>query len=305
MIKIRVLIGTATCALALSGCAARADQPVAVTAPVVAAAATGPALWQVADEDTTIYLLGTVHALPANVEWFRGPIATALGASGEVVTELPKGAVSDPAAQQMIMGMAMLPPEKSLRDMLSAEQRTSYEAALGGLGLPPAAFDRFEPWFAGMTLTMLPLMKSGYTIDSGVEQVVEAKAVAGVSRAGLETVEFQMGLFDELPQESQVAFLMSSVDNIDQIVPLLNAMVAAWQVGDAEKLAALMNASMTDPVLAERLLYARNRTWAAWIDERLDRPGTVFVAVGAGHLAGKMSVQNYLTERGLATTRVQ
>lgn len=291
---------TCSVALALGGCA-HAGAPIAAAPPPPQ----GPALWQVADEDTTIYLLGTVHALPANVDWFKGPIATALGASGELVTELPRGAVGDPASQRMIMGMAVLPPEKSLRDMLNPAQRASYEAALGKVGLPPAAFDRFEPWFAGMTLTMLPLLQNGYTTDSGVEQVVEAKAVAGAERDALETLEFQMKLFDELPPESQIAFLMATADNIDQVVPTLNAMVAAWQVGDAGKLAALMNAGMTDPVLAERLLYARNREWAAWIDERLDRPGTVFIAVGAGHLAGRMSVQDYLAERGLKPARVQ
>lgn len=273
--------------------------------PAAPPPAAGPALWQVADADTTIYLLGTVHALPEAVEWYKGPIATALGASGEVVTELPRGAVADPTSQQTIMGMAALPPGKNLRDMLSPAQRASYEAALGKLGLPPAAFDRFEPWFAAMRLTMLPLLKNGYTIDSGVEQVVEAKAVAGAERGALETLAFQMAMFDELPPESQIAFLMSTAENIDAVVPTLNAMVEAWRVGDAEKLAALMNAGMTDPVLAERLLYARNQKWAAWIDERLDRPGTVFVAVGAGHLAGARSVQDYLAERGLTAARVQ
>ena len=73
---------------------------------------------------------------------------------------------------------------------------------------------------------------------------------------------------------------------------------------DAE-LAALLNEGLTDPVLAKALLYDRNERWAEWIDTRLDEPGTVFVAVGAGHLAGAMSVQDYLTGRGLAVTRVQ
>ena len=48
----------------------------------------GPALWKVADADTTIYLFGTVHALPQGKEWFDGRIERAFDASDEMVTEV-------------------------------------------------------------------------------------------------------------------------------------------------------------------------------------------------------------------------
>ena len=70
----------------------------------------------------------------------------------------------------------MLPEGKNLRDMLSAGQRTAYEAALAKLKMPPQAFDRLEPWFAGLTLSVIPLIQSGYKTDSGVEKVLEGKA---------------------------------------------------------------------------------------------------------------------------------
>ena len=66
-----------------------------------------------------------------------------------------------------------------------------------------------------------------------------------------------------------------------------------------------MNRSLTDPALAKALLYDRNANWAECIDERLDTPGTVFIAVGAGHLAGEKSVQDYLAGRDIAVTRIQ
>jgi hypothetical protein len=53
------------------------------------------------------------------------------------------------------------------------------------------------------------------------------------------------------------------------------------------------------------LLTRRNARWAEWIDARLDRPGTVFLAVGAGHLAGRDSVQAMLEKRGIKAKRVQ
>lgn len=288
--------------LALSACAG-AGTEVASAAPT-AVAPPGPALWKVSDADTTIYLFGTVHVLPETTQWYEGRVATALAASDAIVTELPPSVMSDPAAQQTIMGMAMLPPEKSLRAMLSAEQRATYEAALAKLKLPPAAFDRFEPWFAAMTLSVLPLMQNGYKIDQGAEKVLESKAGA-IERGAVETLDSQMKLFDELPEDAQIKFLTATAENIDKVVPQLNDIVAAWSAGDADKLAELMNAAMDDPALAERLLYARNRNWAQWIDDRLDRPGTVFMAVGAGHLAGKQSVQYVLSQRGIKSVRVK
>jgi uncharacterized protein YbaP (TraB family) len=85
----------------------------------------------------------------------------------------------------------------------------------------------------------------------------------------------------------------------------LRDIVEAWKKGDAETLAKLMNEEDDAPELMELLLHNRNRTWANWIKARMDRPGTVFLAVGAGHLAGKGSVQQELATKGIASTRIQ
>ena len=52
------------------------------------------------------------------------------------------------------------------------------------------------------------------------------------------------------------------------------------------------------------LLFNRNANWAKWIKARLDNPGTVFIAVGAGHLAGPKDVQDQLETLGIKTQRV-
>ncbi|MEC7889783.1 MAG: TraB/GumN family protein, partial [Pseudomonadota bacterium] len=194
-------------ALLLQGCAAYSQENVA-TAPVAdGRTGDGPGLWKVADEDTTIYLFGTVHALPDSVDWYQGPIESALAETQELVTEIPSSETQDPASQQMVMSKAILPADQSLREMLSDSDRTTYEAALTKLDMPPAAFDRFEPWFAGMTLSVLPLIKAGYSAESGVEAKLEQLAPASAARGALETMEWQIGLFDSLPKESQTAFL--------------------------------------------------------------------------------------------------
>ena len=265
----------------------------------------GPALWKVADEDTTIYLFGTVHALPKDVDWYKGNVADALASSDILVTELMNTPEMAGKMQSIIISTGMLPADENLRDMLTAEQKASYEAAMAKLGMPAETFDRFEPWYASMMLAMLPIMKEGYSPDSGVEAVLSAKGGEEKQRGELESLEFQMALFDQLPIESQIAFLVQSAEGVDTIKPMLDRMVAEWLEGDADGLAALMNEGLTDPVLADRLLYQRNANWAQWIETRLDTPGTVFIAVGAGHLAGAKSVQDALELRGIKTVRVQ
>jgi hypothetical protein len=186
---------------------------------------------------------------------------------------------------------------------MKPDDRMEYEAALVTLGVPVETLDRYEPWFAAMTLALLPLLRSGYDTQSGVELSLNGRA-GEKKRGALETIEEQVALFDGLPQEAQLKFLDETVEKIPEATSTLDAMVAEWVEGDAVALAAMLNAELTDPVLYERLLTSRNASWAGWIEDRLAEPGTVFIAVGAGHLAGKGSVQDQLRQRGVKVRRI-
>ncbi|OYZ38942.1 MAG: hypothetical protein B7Y31_08800, partial [Novosphingobium sp. 16-62-11] len=147
----RHVIRTIAAAIALTGLGlspvARAQAPVAKAAtPAPAPRQMKPALWKVADEDTTIYLFGTVHALPKGLVWLDGPIAAALDESSELLTEIPD--VSDAEQQKAVMAIGLLKGE-TLRSMMSDTDRTSFEALLARLKIPPETFDPLEPWLAG------------------------------------------------------------------------------------------------------------------------------------------------------------
>ena len=281
-----------------------AVQTAAATTTATAEPSKGPALWKVADADTTIYLFGTVHVLPKEIEWYDATIAKALEGSDILVTEIPMDSSSEAAMQQLTMTKGMLPAGTTLRSLLTAEQTTQYTAALAKLGAPPEAFDPLKPWLAALTFTIVPLMQSGYDPNSGVEKVLLSK-VGDKPKGALETAEFQLGIFDGMAQDAQVTFMMEAATEMDKAKPMLDRMVAEWAKGDADQLAAVMNEGLDDPKVAEALLYSRNANWAEWIDTRLDQPGTVFIAVGAGHLAGAKSVQDVLAQKGIKVTRVK
>lgn len=276
----------------------------AVTETAAATAAKGPALWKVADADTTIYLFGTVHVLPEGIEWYDDTIATALTGSDMIVTEIPMDPASEAAMAQLAQSKGTLPAGTTLRSLLTPEQKATYEAAVTKLGAPAEAFDPLKPWMVGLTMSLIPLMQQGYTPGAGVEKVLLSK-VGDKPQGALETAEFQIGIFDGMDQAAQITFMMEAIEGMDETAPMLNRMVAEWAEGDADELAAIMNEGMTDPAVADALLYSRNANWAGWIDARLYEPGTVFVAVGAGHLAGSQSVQDYLAQKGIAVSRVK
>lgn len=301
-------LGSAAAFLAFLGPATQAQQ--AQPAPAAPAAApvakmAKPALWKVSDKDTTIYLFGTIHLLPEGIDWYHGKVATAFESSRELVTELPDIPPGEAAAVSLKFGT--LPQGQSLRAGMTADQLAKYEGAMKSLGLPPGAFDRFKPWFAAVALATMPLQKAGYSMENGIETQLDKRNKAlGRPRSGLETLEFQLGLFDGLPEATQRKYLFDVIDAIPTIPQDIGKMVDAWTKGDAAGLAALMNAeSDDDPALYNALLADRNKNWAVWIDNRLDQPGVVFIAVGAGHLGGRDSVQQLLRKQKIKTVRVQ
>lgn len=273
-------------------------------APAPATTEASPALWVVKDDDTTIYLFGTVHVLRPGLSWFDDAVRKAFDDSDEVVLELVMPEAS--AMQAAVMKHAVNASGTPLSQQVPADKREAYTQALAKLGMPATALDTFQPWFAATQMSVLTLTSSGYDGNSGAEKVItQAAAEAGKPVSGLETVDEQLGFFSGLSSESQIALLASTIDELPNATKLTDDMVAKWAAGDPQGLGELMNESLREtPELSKVLLADRNARWAEWIEARMARPGTVFIAVGAGHLAGNDSVQAMLAQRKLTTTRV-
>ena len=263
-----------------------------------------PAMWIVRDDDTTIYLFGTFHLLDGR-PWFNDEVKTAFDGSDELVLEalLP----DNPAdIAPVIMRYAVDPNGRKLSERLSPEQNRMLGEALAGFGVPAAALDSYEPWFVTLTMMTLTAQKMGISGQQGADATLAAAArERGIPLAQLENVDFQMRLLDEVPEAQQVAQLQQVLESIDEVDDMMGPMLAAWSTGNVEQLVNIMKEhEALDPAFHERIFKMRNSNWAEWIDSRLDRPGTVFVAVGAGHLAGDDSVQELLKSRGITSQRV-
>jgi len=240
-----------------------------------------PALYVVNDEDTVIYLFGTFHALDGKSEWFNDEVRTAFTGSDELVLEtlvpsflLKKPPVRNPAP---------------------------------GFGLQPVGPFAGSASFLTTSKTVMQAGRSqGMSTDQGADAILrEAAEEVGKPVGGLESFEFQLGMFARMPGAKPPSDPQAAARTKAAVAAMLEQLQSAWNRGDIESFTPMLQQmEARSPETYKVLFNDRNGRWAQWIARRLQQPGVVFVAVGAGHLAGKDSVQHKLGQFGIRTARI-
>lgn len=249
--------------------------PMQRAAPLVRAT---PALWEIRDADTTIYLFGTFHSLNGRTAWFDHKIRSAFDRSGELVLE------------------TVIPADSA--DVRAAAHLVSDSDSADGQPTP-------RPFIAQTRQVASHGRTLGLRLEHGADAVLRRVAVdEGKSVEGLEQFEAQLGALARIPIEP--APIPAFFPVLSAAPPLsLSDLLDAWTVGDTTAFSAMLAGFEAKSPAAYRMLIADpNARWGQWIADRLDRPGVVFVAVGSGHLAGKDSVQRWLSLRGIWSTRI-
>ncbi|MEO6534576.1 MAG: TraB/GumN family protein [Sphingomicrobium sp.] len=280
-----------------------AAAPTAAKVPTAAR----PALWAVSDRDTTVYLFGTIHLLPPAMTW-RSPVFDGAVASADQLVVETIVDEKDPsrvmAAISSLAFTAGLPP---LTERVPPAKRAALDAAVKRSGFPAKSLDGMETWAAAILLLGGQFKDLGVEISAGVETVLRGEFGAkGKAIGELETNVEQFGYFDRLPESAQRALLEGATEQGKSVQDVFDNMLSAWAAGDVKTIAKAFNQDLADsPELGKHIIVERNTHWANWVGERLGKPGTVLVAVGAGHLAGRGSVIEQLQKRGLKVRRIQ
>ena len=299
-------------AVAAPAAAVEAPNP-AVTARMmpVQRAEPRPAIWLLSDGDTRIYLFGTVHILHPELRWRSPALDRVVREADELVLELDEAEMARTGPE--LFGPMMLDKAHPILERVSPERREPLGRMIAEYGLSQEGLDRMQTWAVTMILVVTGMIRE-YAPDGepgsegagqvpGVEEVLTADFRAnGRSVTGVERVEDQILAFRDLPAGLQTAMLEAMVDDYVSGAPAGNADETAWITGDVDSLAAEMETM--PPEMFDALITRRNRNWTNWLIARLDRPGTVLFAVGAGHLAGSQSVQEMLAARGFRVTRL-
>ena len=292
-------------ALAQAPETATSDVPATAQAPTPR-----PAIWLLADEDTRIYLFGTIHILPPDFAWRSPGIERVIAEADELVMEV--GEEPNEAQEEAIADMFLLGKSVSILSRVAPERRAPLAEMIAASGLPAEGLDAMQPWAVAMMLGVGQYLRelsgdSGVAMEelTGVEDALEADFVRlGRPISGVETAEQQIGFFARLPFAVQNDLLAQTIDAFaaGQPAPEAGTDDAAWARGDTAAVERLMQEM--PPALFDVLITRRNRVWTDWLAERLERPGTVLFAVGAGHLAGRDSVQSMLEGRGFTVRRI-
>jgi len=242
-----------------------------------------PALWVLSDADTTIYLFGTFHALDERTDWFARNVRAAFHSSDELVLETV--VPSDPVEL-----LAMLQRHSLVQPMVA--------------GTPMIGQDRAS-FAATAGRAMSASRSAGLTVERGADAVLRRIADSqGKPVDGLESFDYQLAMLAGLPVAAPQARVESAASPPDTRHMLLD-MRSAWKRGDSSRFASVLRRlEAQSPATYQRIFVDRNSQWARSIAERMDRPGTVFVAVGAGHLIGRDSVQRKLAGHGFTATRI-
>jgi hypothetical protein len=279
----------------------------ATAALVVGSASADPAAWRLVGRDGgEIVLLGSMHMLRASDHPLPAAVDQLVDRAETVVMEIDLDDIEAAGQQRLILEKAVLPQGTVLADVIDAELYGILENDTAEVGLDLAQLARFEPWFLAMTMLEIGMNKVGFTSARGIEQYVLGRTRAGGKEVlGLETLEFQLGIFDAMTPELQEQFLAQTLTELAEAETAMNAMADAWAAGELEPLSEELLASFDEfPGLYDTLVTERNEKWVVQLEDMLDDRKRYLVVVGALHLVGRDNVIDRLQARGHAVERI-
>jgi len=225
--------------------------------------------------------------------------------SSRVIFEVDLDGLSSPSAQMNMLQKGLYLNGESLPKVLPPRSYSTAKTGLAGLGQQIEDFHRMKPWMVATVVMALELQKLGFDSAYGVDRHFFEKAkVAGKGIQGLETVEFQLNLFDQLSPSTQEQFLLQTLEELKNLNTQVHDMLEAWKQGNVQQLETLL-AGMSDyPELNQALVLNRNRAWLPHMEQALQEKEPVLIVVGALHLLGKEGLVTMLKEKGYVVEKL-
>jgi len=281
-------LAAALLVLVIASCAPRSD---------------GPALWRIADADSEIWLFGTVHVLPRELQWRSARIDGAFRSAQTVVFETNIDMEDRAAFDTLVREEGSLPAGETLAARLSPQDRERLARIAGRLHMNTAALDQLRPWLAALQVSLAFAQANGAETAAGVESILKPEAeAANKTIRYLELPEDQIRALSTLSPAAEARFFSASLRQIEDNAGALHEIDQAWARGDVQTLGPMLQEQLSEagPEAHRAIITDRNTRWTAQIAEMLDGQGRIFIAVGAAHLVGDDSVVAQLRTRGIA-----
>lgn len=259
-------------------------------------------LWEISRPGAeSSYLFGTIHSEDPGVLALSASVRQSFSGARRVVLEVMMDMDSMAYASTAMLMM----DGRKLSELLGSMLFRRTAALMEAHGVSEVVLEHMKPWAVAINLAM-PAPETGVVLDYSLYQQAMAD---GKPVYGLETIQEQLGIFDGMKIEDQVALLKDTVENHDQIAVMHRTLLDAWKRQDLREMMAINEASLQtgDPQLShmfqQELLIDRNLRMLERMQEHLEA-GRAFVAVGALHLPGEQGLLSLLDQRGYSLKRV-
>lgn len=245
------------------------------------------------------YIFGTIHITCDAT--LQDDVKKALDETSQVVLEID---MDDPTMQTKMMGGMYMKEGQKISDLVSKEDYAIIDSLITNeVGMPLKMVENIKPFFL---IAMLYPKMLECPMQSFEQEIMNVAIAQKEEINGLETIEDQMNVFDEIPYEDQVADLLKTAkDNLKNDRETFQKMLNVYKDENIEALIAMINDDEASSVNKhqDKLLINRNKNWIPKISEYSKEQATFF-GVGAGHLAGEFGVINLLREAGYIVNAV-
>jgi uncharacterized protein len=262
-----------------------------------------PPIWVIEDDNSTVYMIGTVHMMRDGVDWESPQLADILDAADNVWLEL---ASFDPP--ENLFGLIMesgMSPDRPLSSLLDDEEMAGLETILDEHGVPLDSFDDLRPWYAYLQISSLMLVDAGFDPQGGIDMHIKDRADRmGIPVMGFETFEQQFETLSGMDEAVQLDVLRQTIIEYEEAKISLVDELESWIDGDLSTLER-ETAEIAEELegFYDVLFTERNLGFADGIEDILSGKGTSLVAVGLGHYVGPDSIPEILEERGYTVER--
>ena len=257
-------------------------------------------LWKISDDKNSVFLLGSIHYLRKKNYRLNQAILDAFDGSKTLVLEIDLNSTAAEAAQRLTLEKAVYRDGTTLAQNVAPETYQLAAQRAKELGVDMRIMNPMKPWFVALTLVAIKLQSLGLDANSGVDRYLAQRAKNnGKATRGLETLEFQIGLLDQLPKTDQEQMLRETVRELDLLDKNIDEIVQSWAKGDVDLLARLLLAGMKEyPEVYQRIVVERNRRWLPEIEKLIHDGSGAMLVVGAAHLVGQDGVIEMLKAKG-------
>ncbi|WP_256761125.1 TraB/GumN family protein [Cohnella sp. WQ 127256] len=274
-------------------------------------------LWKVTGDHNSGYLAGTIHVAKKEMYPLDADLEQAIKESDYIALELDLTKVDQKKVMEMVNEKALLTDGTTLKDHVTEEDYTKFQAILKKsiLSVGAATLDSYEPWYAAMTLESLPAMK--YMLTDGIDQYIAKQAHEnGKEIIELESMESQLSIFDGFSDELERLYFHQTVESAGLASIGLKQLMDMWTLGNLKLLETMHDQfekegsqSMGDLFddYNNTFLVNRNIEMANKVDHYLKdgEAGTYLVAVGSLHMVGEQGLVSLLEQKGYTVEFVE